>query len=292
MATTAADFEELLGAESLVDIEKLRSSARYGIPDEVRGHVWKLLLGVESIDKRSEESQELQHADKYREYSYLQRDDTQTLKRVRGETSRYCWRRKKEFDKAGISDFEQTIENVVSIFVTVHQQSQPEVLVPVCGPLTFTMGAEAEVYFALERLMSLIDEFYSVQDLNQRLANFLVLFRVLLPELYNHFEEEEVNFREWATSWFQYFLSRELPLECVLRLWDTYFSIPDGLGFHGFVCLAILFHCKEDLEELEQSEIHSSLFRLPAFDMDKIISQAFRIKYEAIEKSLAEYISL
>lgn len=42
---------------------------------------------------------------------------------------------------------------------------------------------------------------------------------------------------EWAASWFQFLLSRELPLDCVMRLWDTYFAGPDGLRLHIYVCL-------------------------------------------------------
>lgn len=62
-----------------------------------------------------------------------------------------------------------------------------------------------------------------------------MMFRMLLPELHNHFgkfikfyhvilDEEEVNFRYWAASWFENFLSKELPIECVLRLYDAYFA--------------------------------------------------------------------
>jgi len=25
---------------------------------------------------------------------------------------------------------------------------------------------------------------------------------MILPDLYNHFEEEEIDFKEWATSWY------------------------------------------------------------------------------------------
>nr|KAJ3419419.1 hypothetical protein HK105_006988 [Polyrhizophydium stewartii] len=284
MATTEDDFQEILSAESYVDVQKLRSAAQHGVPDEV----WKYLLGVSTADKSNELSR---NRNRYREYLEYDKENTAQLKRVRGETSRYCWRRKKEFEKLGGGNPEQRIENVVGAFLNVHQQSplaQPEVLVPMCGPLSLTMSGESEVFFSLERLAEKIDELHSTHDLNQRLANFLMLFRILMPDLYSHFEEEEVNFREWAASWFQHLLARELPLESVLRLWDTYFSATEGLTLHVYVCLAILAHIRDNLEDLEQSEIHSLLLRLPAMDMDKIISQAFRIKYEVLEKALTE----
>jgi len=45
------------------------------------------------------------------------------------------------------------------------------------------------------------DEYNTFHDINERLARFLMRFRMILPDLYNHFEEEEVDFKEWTTSW-------------------------------------------------------------------------------------------
>ncbi|KAI8923635.1 rab-GTPase-TBC domain-containing protein [Entophlyctis helioformis] len=288
MATTEDDFQDILNAESFVDIDKLRSVARHGIPEEARGKAWKYLLGVETPDKSHEISTQMQQ---YREYLQYDKENTHMAKRVRGETSRYCFRRRKEFEKLEFKgkDLESRMENVVTAYMNRHRLNQlPEMLVPMCGPFVYTVAIESEVYFCFEKLLSQLDDLLATHDLNQRLANFLMLFRVLMPDLYNHFEEEEINFREWATSWFQHLLSRELPLECIVRLWDTYFAIPEGVSMHVYVCLAILFHVKDNLEELEQSEIHSLLLRLPALDMDMIISNAFRIKDEVIQQSLIE----
>jgi hypothetical protein len=69
-----------------------------------------------------------------------------------------------------------------------------------------------------------------------------------MPALYNHFQDEEVDTKEWIQSWIESLLSKQLPIECILRLWDTYFSSPEGLNNHVYVCLAILDHCKDDLE--------------------------------------------
>jgi hypothetical protein len=42
---------------------------------------------------------------------------------------------------------------------------------------------------------------------------------------------------EWAYSWMKNLLANELPLECVLRLWDTYFAGADGFDLHMYVCI-------------------------------------------------------
>jgi len=104
--------------------------------------------------------------------------------------------------------------------------------------------------------------------------------RSVQPELFNYFEEEELSPNDWAMSWLSFLLARELPLECTLRLWDTYLSGPDALDLHIFVCIAILVNCTESLMELDISELKSFLQRLPYMDMDEIISQAYNIRDE------------
>lgn len=57
------------------------------------------------------------------------------------------------------------------------------------------------------------DEQFSTKNMHERLSSFLMLFRHLQPELYNHFEEEEIDMQEWTTSWFQYLLAKELSID-------------------------------------------------------------------------------
>jgi len=44
MAATADEFRDLIGVDDRVDVPLLRRLAYYGVPTEVRGSVWKLLL--------------------------------------------------------------------------------------------------------------------------------------------------------------------------------------------------------------------------------------------------------
>lgn len=114
--------------------------------------------------------------------------------------------------------------------------------------------------------------------LPQRVATFLSLFRTTLPELHAYFEAEEVDLVAFATSWLQHLLARELQIDNLMRLWDTYFAVPDLLNLHLYVCVAILTNCKDALEEFDRSETTSMLFSLPPLDMDRIISDAMNIR--------------
>jgi len=40
-----------MNAEVFVELDKLKDVAKHGIPDAVRGEVWKYLLGVQHPDK-------------------------------------------------------------------------------------------------------------------------------------------------------------------------------------------------------------------------------------------------
>jgi len=117
-----------------------------------------------------------------------------------------------------------------------------------------------------------IADHQSAESINESVAKFMTLFHTCIPDLYSYFEEEEVDIKEWAASAHQFLLSRELPLENTMRLWDTYFAIPNGgwVDLHPFFCLAVLKHLKEGFEDLEQSEIRTTLMRLPVLDMDQV----------------------
>eukprot|EP00658_Telonema_sp_P-2_P007758 TRINITY_DN12885_c0_g1_i1.p1 TRINITY_DN12885_c0_g1~~TRINITY_DN12885_c0_g1_i1.p1 ORF type:complete len:297 (+),score=75.92 TRINITY_DN12885_c0_g1_i1:105-995(+) len=171
--------------------------------------------------------------------------------------------------------------------------------VALAAPFVVVFDQESDIYHCFQRLMERV---YSpsrtaTDDMNTRgseLARFIMLLRSLHPDLSNHFEEEELEPEEWALPWLQHLLTAELPVQCVLRLWDTYFAIQDGrvipgdtLGnFHPYVCLAILSELEEILMETEHPELKGVLLQLPDLQMDRIITQAFDLREMAIVSGL------
>lgn len=75
--------------------------------------------------------------------------------------------------------------------------------------------------------------------MGERLGRLLALFGFLQEDLYRHLQDEQVAPASWAVSWLEGLLSQELPMPCVLRLWDTYLAEND-LSLHLFVCLGVL----------------------------------------------------
>ncbi|KAL6065068.1 Rab-GAP TBC domain-containing protein, variant 2 [Balamuthia mandrillaris] len=54
MAVNEEEFVELLEGESAIDLNNLREVSMFGVPESVRGEVWKYLLGVSKEDKSQE----------------------------------------------------------------------------------------------------------------------------------------------------------------------------------------------------------------------------------------------
>lgn len=57
-----------------------------------------------------------------------------------------------------------------------------------------------------------------------------------------------VDYLQFSFRWMNNLLTRELPLYCTIRLWDTYLAESDGFAvFQLYVCAAFLLHWREQL---------------------------------------------
>ncbi|KAF9997755.1 hypothetical protein BGZ79_008546 [Entomortierella chlamydospora] len=264
---TLEEYEEVLNSEVWIEVSKLREYARHGIPYEVRGRVWVYLLGIKGADLSNEVSTQKQ---RMQEFEQMDKEPDESSKRVRGEITRYLRKIKIESSR----DIPRLFEEYISAFCNQNRQVEYyPAMVNLCAPFVYSVKCEWDAYMCFEKIINMLDDHFNEQSINEAVAKFMTLFHTCIPDLYSYFEEEEVNIKEWAASALRYLLSRELPLECTMRLWDTYFAIPDSdwISFHPYACLAILKSLKEGFEDLEQSEIRTVLMRLPKLDMDRYI---------------------
>ncbi|KAF9582763.1 hypothetical protein BGW38_010796, partial [Lunasporangiospora selenospora] len=221
-AFSIEEYEELLNAEVFVEVDKLREYARHGIPKDIRGDVWLYLLRVQDADRSKEVSTQRQHQ---QEFEQLDKEPDESTRRVRGEISRYLRKHQKE----SCRDLARTIEEVVSAYCNQnHQVEYFSAMVNLCAPFVYSIRREWEAYLCFEKMVNTLDEHFNDESINESVAKFMTLFHMCLPELYSYFEEEEVDIREWAVSALQSVLSKEMTLDNTMRLWDTYFAIPDG----------------------------------------------------------------
>ena len=79
---------------------------------------------------------------------------------------------------------------------------------------------------------------------------------------------------------------REVSLKCVIRMWDTYMSEPDGFSeFHLYVCAAFLAKWSEKLRKMEFADIMMFIQSLPTEtknwddkDVELLLSEAYMWK--------------
>ncbi|PWN18698.1 hypothetical protein BCV69DRAFT_284682 [Microstroma glucosiphilum] len=203
-------------------------------------------------------------------------------------------------------------------------------LVQLASPFVLISGkkrVEAGIFFAFDKLMTLIESRRKAFPISHILATFHSLLRRTLPDLRAYFDDEGLDVTPFVKGWLESLFSGQMKLNeggC-LRLWDAYFSslptmdlvssasdqnpppagaamaakkghygvqtVDDGenaavlppssstpLSLHLYVCLAILLHCKDTLEELDRSECESFLRGLPDLDVEKILNEAANLR--------------
>jgi hypothetical protein len=147
---------------------------------------------------------------------------------------------------------------------------------------------EADAYWCLTKLLDGIQDHYTfaqpgIQRMVFELKN---LMRRINQPLHDHLEEHEVTFIQFTFRWMNCMLMRELPLEHIVRLWDTYLSEEDGFSkFHVYVCAAFLEHWAQELLQLDFQELLIYLQHLPtqdwsAAELDTLLSKAFVLKHQ------------
>ncbi|KAG7191315.1 GTPase-activating protein [Scheffersomyces spartinae] len=143
---------------------------------------------------------------------------------------------------------------------------------------------EADTYWSLTRLLETItDNYIHEQPGILRLVGELRdLISKIDLELSKHFEHEGIEYIQFAFRWMNCLLMRELSLDLVVRMWDTYLSeTPLGFShFHIYVCAAFLIKFSGDLKERDFQEILLFLQKPPTAswkekDIEMMLSEAF-----------------
>lgn len=66
--------------------------------------------------------------------------------------------------------------------------------------------------------------------------------------MHKQLQTHGVDYLQFSFRWMNNLLTRELPLHCTIRLWDTYLAESDGFAiFQLYVCAAFLLHWREQL---------------------------------------------
>lgn len=86
---------------------------------------------------------------------------------------------------------------------------------------------------------------------------------ISLVTLHKHLLSHGVDYLQFSFRWMNNLLTRELPLYCTIRLWDTYLAESDGFAvFQLYVCAAFLLHWREQLLQEKDFQVNFNNFFL------------------------------
>lgn len=109
--------------------------------------------------------------------------------------------------------------------------------------------------------------------------------RIDLP-LHQHLQSHGVDYLQFSFRWMNNLLTRELPLPCTIRLWDTYLAESDGFAtFQLYVCAAFLLHWRDRLlQEKDFQGLMILLQNVPTHNwqdshIGMLVAEAYRLKF-------------
>ncbi|GAB0095114.1 TBC1 domain family member 22B [Sergentomyia squamirostris] len=147
---------------------------------------------------------------------------------------------------------------------------------------------EADSFWCLSKFLDCIQDNYIFAQLGiQAKVNHLKeLIQRIDGTLHKHLMQHGVDYLQFSFRWMNNLLTRELPLHCTIRLWDTYLAESDGFAvFQLYVCAAFLLHWREQLlQEQDFQGLMLMLQNLPTHNwMDShisiLVAEAFRLKF-------------
>ena len=156
---------------------------------------------------------------------------------------------------------------------------------------------ESDTYWCLSRLLeNITDNYIHEQPGIIRQVNELKnLISKIDYDLIKHFDAEGIEFLQFSFRWMNCLLMRELPIDLIIRMWDTYLSEqPLGFStFHTYVCAAFLIKFSGDLKEKDFQEILLFLQSPPTSnwkekDIELMLSEAFM--WQTLYKNAAAHL--
>eukprot|EP00124_Ichthyophonus_hoferi_P004021 Ihof_evm2s397 gene=Ihof_evmTU2s397 len=271
-------FQQVLN-QPIIDLEELRKLAWSGIPAEVRPITWKLLNGYLPANRNRRERTLQRKRQEYQEFigQYYSTRNDKPNKTLHHQICIDVPRTNPHvpiFQKAVVQEilerilyiwsirhpacgYVQGINDLVTPFFTVFLSSYIEEEVENCDVDTISMEilgeVEADSFWCVTKLLDGIQDNYifpqpGIQKKITRLAD--LISRVDAP-LHEHLANQGVEYMQFTFRWMNCLLMRELPLQCIIRMWDSYQAEPDGFsGLHLYVCASFLVHWSKELRAL------------------------------------------
>lgn len=147
---------------------------------------------------------------------------------------------------------------------------------------------EADSFWCLSKFLDGIQDNYVFAQIGiqKKVLQLEDLITRVDETLHRHLKSHNVSYLQFSFRWLNNLLTRELPLRCVIRLWDTYLAESDNFpSFQLYVCAAFLLYWKEDL--MRQNDFQGLLILLQnlptqvwsSSQVSLLVAEAYKLKY-------------
>ncbi|OWR55105.1 TBC1 domain family member 22B [Danaus plexippus] len=304
-------FQQVLES-AVLDLNELKQLSWSGIPTKARAVTWRLLAGyLPANAERRAETLERKRAD----YKHLVRqyydadreEDTyrqihidiprmsplvalfqQITVQVMFERILYIWA-----IRHPASGYVQGINDLVTPFFMVFLQEAAPGKELDNFPLDSLTEEqrniiEADSFWCLSKFLDSIQDNYIFAQLGiqYKVNQLKELIRRIDLQLHEHLQRHGVDYLQFSFRWMNNLLTREIPLPCTIRLWDTYLAESDGFAtFQLYVCAAFLLHWRERLMlEKDFQGLMILLQNVPTqnwsdSNISLLVAEAYRLKF-------------
>mmetsp|Transcript_21435 Transcript_21435/g.36097 ORF Transcript_21435/g.36097 Transcript_21435/m.36097 type:complete len:391 (-) Transcript_21435:91-1263(-) len=304
-------MEQLLAADN-IDSAALRKESWNGVPPEFRSMVWQLLLGYMPTNKSRRDASISRKRKEYFDsiptyFNNMEEEQTvqegEILRQILVDLPRTC-PNTPFFHQASI---QKAMERILYIYSIRHPasgyvQGMNDLLTPLL--LVFmhpyvedvlrcdialldeqiVSNVEADAYWCLSKLLDSIQDHYTFSQpgLQRMVLRLEDLVQRMDEPLHKHFQEQGLEYMQFAFRWMNCVLLREVPLRAILRVWDTYLSEDRGgfENFHVYVCVVLLKKYRDKLVTMEFQDILTFLQDMPTSEwtddiVEPILSEAY-----------------
>lgn len=146
---------------------------------------------------------------------------------------------------------------------------------------------EAGSYWCLTKVLSDIQDHYTAGQpgIQAMILKLKDIVRRIDEKLFRHLEDQGIDFMQFAFRWMNCLLMREFPLQCIIRLWDTYIAEPsEGFStFHVYVCAVFLIYWSPQLKKMDFQQFMLFMRKLPTAtwrrkEIETLLAEAYVLK--------------
>ena len=190
------------------------------------------------------------------------------------------------FSSLGVFKNESQLGNNLREILRIFVVARPDIgyvqgLSYIAGTLLLQMDKFASFVCFMNIILSPnILPFYRLDEINikKRLDLFGEIFKLNLPKLYSHFQENEVFPEHYLLEWFMTLFTRNLNIELALRIWDIYMI--EGIFVLYKASIVIFLLDEKKLMNMDFADIMNHLKNLDKnnYDEDKFVEELSRVK--------------